>query len=121
MMHFQCTKSSIFDWKVRRLGMCERVKTRNDNGLRIWIFLQKLPFSVGKKCFKDIQEVQYTISIRYITNIYDFVWFQRSYGSMKSVSFFSSIDLQFNFLTYISCFNYSPLMVCKYSSEHLKI
>ena len=42
-----------FDWEVRRLGMRERVNTRNDNGLRIWIFSQKLPFSVGKKCFKD--------------------------------------------------------------------
>ena len=39
--------------EVRRLGMRERVKTRNDNGHRIWIFSQKLPFSVGKKCFKD--------------------------------------------------------------------
>ena len=27
-----------FDWEVRRLGMCECVKTRNDNGLRFWIF-----------------------------------------------------------------------------------
>ena len=41
--------SSIFDWAVRRLGIRERVKTRHDNGLRIWIFSQKLPFSVGKK------------------------------------------------------------------------
>ena len=53
LMHLQCTMSSIFDWEVRRLGMRERVKTRNDNGLRIWIFSQKLPFSVGKKGFKD--------------------------------------------------------------------
>ena len=44
--------SSIFDWEVRRLGMCERVKTRNDNGLRILIFSPKLPFSVGKKFSK---------------------------------------------------------------------
>ena len=50
-MHLQFTMSSIFDWEVhvRRLGMREHVKTRNDNGLRIWIFSQKLPFSVGKK------------------------------------------------------------------------
>ena len=41
--------SSIFDSEVRRLGMRERVKTRNDNDLRIWIFSQKLPFSVEKK------------------------------------------------------------------------
>ena len=44
--------SSIFDWEVRRLGMRERVKARNDNGLRIWIFSQKLSFSVGKKMFQ---------------------------------------------------------------------
>ena len=49
-MHLQCT---ISDKEVRRLGMRGRVKTRNDNGLQIWIFLQKLPFSVGKKYFKD--------------------------------------------------------------------
>ena len=45
--------SSIFDSEVRRLDMRGRVITQNDNGLRIWIFSQKLPFSVGKKCFKD--------------------------------------------------------------------
>ena len=44
--------SSIFDWEVSRWAMRERVKTRNDNGLRIWIFSQKLPFSVGKKMFQ---------------------------------------------------------------------
>ena len=44
--------SYIFDWKVRWLGMRERIKTRNDNGLRIWIFSQKLPFSVEKKMFQ---------------------------------------------------------------------
>ena len=39
----------------RRLGMRERVKSRNDNGIRIWIFSQKLPFSVivEKNCFKE--------------------------------------------------------------------
>ena len=56
LMHLQCTMSYIFDWEVRRLGMRERVKTRNVNGLRIWIFSQKLPFSVGKKCFKDFKK-----------------------------------------------------------------
>ena len=34
----------------------------------------------------------YTIPIHHITNITDFVWFQRSCGSTKSVSPFSSID-----------------------------
>ena len=44
--------SSIFDWEVRRLGMRECVKTRNGNGLRIWIFSQKLPFIVEKNVSK---------------------------------------------------------------------
>ena len=34
---------------------------------------------------------QRQIPIRHITNIPDFVWLQRSCGSMKSVSSFSSI------------------------------
>ena len=68
------------------------VKTRNDNGLRIWIFSQKLPFSVEKKNVS--KTVQYTIPIHHITYISDSVWFQRSCGSMKSVSSFSSIDSQ---------------------------
>ena len=34
------------------IGHARHVKTRNDNGLRIWIFSQKLPFSVGKKMFQ---------------------------------------------------------------------
>ena len=37
---------------VHRLGMRERVKTRNDNGLRIWIFSQKLPFFVENNVSK---------------------------------------------------------------------
>ena len=44
--------SSIFDWEVRRLGMRERVKTRNDNGLRIMIFSQKIAVFCGKKMFQ---------------------------------------------------------------------
>ena len=56
-------------------------------------FSQKLPFSVGKFFYsKTNLEVQYTIPLRHITNISDFVWFQRSCGSMKSVSSFSSIE-----------------------------
>ena len=54
-MHLQFTMSSIFDWEVhvRRLGMREHLKTRNDNGLRIWIFSQKLPFSEEKNVSKS--------------------------------------------------------------------
>ena len=54
--------NAIFDWKVRRLRMRERVKTSNDNGLRIWIFSQKLPFSVEKNVSKTNlgSTIQYT-------------------------------------------------------------
>ena len=87
--------SPIFDWEVCRLGMRERVKTRNDNSLRIWIFSQKLLFSVKKKMYqRQVEELKYTIPIRHITNISKFVWFQRSCGSMKSASSFGSIDIQ---------------------------
>ena len=48
-MHLQCT---ISDKEVRRLGMRGRVKTRNDNGLRIWIFLQKIAIFRGKTMFQ---------------------------------------------------------------------
>ena len=34
------------------IGHARHVKTRSDNGLRIWIFSQKLPFSVGEKMFQ---------------------------------------------------------------------
>ena len=94
-MHLQCTMYHVFYLRLgsTSIGHARHVKTRNDNGLRIWIFLQKLPFSVGEKMFqRQILEVQYTIPIRHITNISDFAWFQRSCGSMKSVSSFSSID-----------------------------
>ena len=75
------------------IGHARHVKTRNDNGLRIWIFLQKLPFSVGKKCFNDKFRKYNTLYLCHITNISDFVWFRRSCGSMKSVSSFSIIDM----------------------------
>ena len=56
-------------------------------------YFHKTVVFCGKKMFqRQIQEAQYTIPIRHITNISDFVLFQRSCGSMKSVSSFSSID-----------------------------
>ena len=59
--------NAIFDWEVRRLRMRERVKTWNDNGLRIWIFSQKLPFSVEKNVSKtnlgSIVHYTYTLYI----------------------------------------------------------
>ena len=45
--------SSIFDWEVRRLGMRDRVKTRNDNGLRNLDIFTKIAVFLWKKCFKD--------------------------------------------------------------------
>ena len=54
LMHLQySTMSSIFDLEVRRLGMRDTLRhARKDNGLRIWIFSQKLPFSVEKNVSK---------------------------------------------------------------------
>ena len=94
-MHIQCAMFSMFDWEGRRLGMRERVKTRSENGLRIWIFSQNCRFLWGKNVSKTNLGtiVQYTIPIRHIANISDFVWFQRTCGSMKSVSFFNIIDV----------------------------
>ena len=92
-MHLQFTMSYLRLGSTST-GHARHVKTRNDNGLRIRIFSQKLSFFVGKKMFqRQIQEEQYTIPIRHMTNSSDFVWFQRSCGSMKSVSSFSSIDI----------------------------
>ena len=52
---------------------------------------------------RQIKEVQYTVLIRHITNISDFVWFQRS--SMKSVSSFSSMDSNISFpIAFLSFF-----------------
>ena len=93
-MHLQCMYN-VFYLRLgsTSIGHARHVKTRNDNGLRIWIFSKKNCSFLWKKMFqRQIQEVQYTIPIRHITNISDFVWFQRSCDSMKSVSSFSSID-----------------------------
>ena len=111
LMHIQYTMSSTFDWEVLRLGMRKRVKTRNDNGLRIWIFSQKLPFFCGKKCFKDKFKKYNTIYLYVISQIFPtwYVWFQSSCGSMKSASSFSSIDRYLkcgNAWGYIHIYNY---------------
>ena len=34
------------------IGHARQIKTRHDNGLRIWTFSQKLPFSVEKKMYQ---------------------------------------------------------------------
>ena len=78
---------------LRRLGMRDML-----NGLRIWILSQKLPFSVGKKCFKDKFRKYNTL---YLYVIYQQIWFQRSCGPMKSVSSFSSIDTQLIMIMFI--------------------
>ena len=64
-MRLQCTMSSILYWEVRRMGMRQRVKTRNDNGLRIWIFSQKLSFYVEKKISKTnlVSRINYTYTL----------------------------------------------------------
>ena len=93
-MPLQCTMSFIFDWEVRRLGMRDTLKHGTITVSGFGYFHKNCRFLWGKKYFKgQIQEVQYTIPIRHITNISDCVWFQRSCGSMKSVSSFSSIDV----------------------------
>ena len=55
-------------------------------------FHKNCRFLWKKNVTKTKLGVQYNIPIRHITNISDFIWFQRSWGSMKSVSSFSSID-----------------------------
>ena len=93
-MHLQCAMSFIFDWEGRRLGMRDTLKHGTIKVSGFGYFHKNCVFR-GKKIFqRQIQEVHYTIPIRHITNISDFVWFQRSYGSMKSVSSFSSIDVR---------------------------
>ena len=52
---------------VHRLGMRERVKTRNDNGLRIWIFSQKLPFFVEN----NVSKTNYGSTIHYTYTSYN--------------------------------------------------
>ena len=78
--------SSIFDWEVRRLGMRDTLKPGTITVSGFGYFHKNCRFLWGKKMFQSFQEVLYTIHIRHITNISDFVWFQRSCGSMKSVS-----------------------------------
>ena len=89
----RCTVFYIFDWEVCRLSMRERVKTLNDNGLRIWIFSQKLPFSVEKNVSKTYlgSTIHYTYTS--YNKYFRLLWFQRSCDSIKSVSSFSSLDI----------------------------
>ena len=91
-MHLQCTMSSIFEREVRKLGMRDTLKHGTLTVSGFGYFHKNCRFLWGKMFQRQIQEVQYTILIRHITNVSDFVWFQRSCGSMKSVSSFSSID-----------------------------
>ena len=54
-----------FEWEVRRLGMRERVKTRNENGLRIWIFLQLLKKKISKTNLGNTIPYAYTSYYKY--------------------------------------------------------
>ena len=78
--------SSIFDWEVRRLGMRDTLTAERSPDLDIFT---KIAVFCGEK---NVSKTNLGSPIRHITNISDFVWFQRSCGSMKSVSSFSSID-----------------------------
>ena len=70
----------FLDWEVRRLGMRETLNHETITVSGFGYFHKNLPFTVEKKLFqRQIQEVRYTTPIV-------FVWFQRSCGSMKSVS-----------------------------------
>ena len=89
-MHLQCTMSSIFDWEVRRLGMRHTLKHGTIMISGFGYFHKNCRFLWEKNVSKTNSLYLY---IRHITNISDFVWFQRSCGSMKSVSSFSSIDV----------------------------
>ena len=67
LMHLQCTMSYIFVWEVRRL--CITV-----SGFAY--FHKNCRFLWKKNVSKTNLEVQYTISIRHITNISDFYGFR---------------------------------------------
>ena len=118
-MHLQCTMPSIFDWEVRRLGMRDTLKHGTITVSGFGYFHKNCRFLWGKMFQRQIQEEQYTIAIRHITNISDFVWFQRSFGSMKSVSSFSSIDTTMSGLLMqcCSCYPHSnhvhEILFCK--------
>ena len=78
---------------ITSIGHARHVKTRNDNGFGY--FHKNYRFLWGKNVSKTNlgSTIHYTYT-SYITNISDFVWFQRSCGSMKSVSSFSSIKVK---------------------------
>ena len=67
--------------------MCDTLKHGTITVYGFGYFHKNCRFLWGKKMFqKQIQEEQYTIPIHHMTNSSNFVWFQRSCGSMKSVS-----------------------------------
>ena len=49
------------------IGHARHIKTQNDNGLRIWIFSQKLPFYVGK----NVSKTNLGSTIHYIYTSYN--------------------------------------------------
>ena len=90
-MHLQCiTIGKHVDW-----ACATRKNTERYRSLDLDIFTKFAVFCGEKMFQRQILEEQYTIPIRHITNISDFVWLQRSCGSMKSVSSFRSIDFVF--------------------------
>ena len=91
-MLLQCTMYStcIFDWRNVDWACANALKhgTITVSGFG---YFTKIAIFCRNKCFKD-KFRKHNTPIRHITNISDFVWFQRSCGSMKSVFSFSSID-----------------------------
>ena len=125
-MHLQCTMSSIFDWEVRRFGMRDTLKHGTITVSGFGYFHKNCRFLWAKKMFqRQIQEEQYTMHIRHITNISDFVCFQRSFGSMKSVSSFSSINTTMSGLLMQCCSCYPDsnyvheILFCKNRYQNL--
>ena len=105
-MHLQQYNVFYLRFGSTSIGHARHVKSRNDNGFDIFT---KIAVFCGKKMFqKQIQEVQYTIHIRHIANISDFLWFKRSCGSMKSVSSFRSIETTQLFFIAIYLFSINP-------------
>ena len=82
----------FLDWEVLRLGMRERVKTRNDNSLTVsgfGYFHKKLSFTVEK----NVSKTNLGSTIHYTYTSYN-KYFRLCMVSeeLKSVSSFSSID-----------------------------
>ena len=93
-LHLQCTMVSIFDWEVCRLGMRDTLNHGTITVYGFGYFHKNCHFLWRKNVSKT---KQFGRTIHYTCTSYNkyfrLVWFQRSCGSRKLVSFCSSIDL----------------------------